>query len=165
MVCIGKLRLIWHITLFLIIWRLIHNVIATEDNLIKRGSTIISRCIFSGRDYETVIHMFIKCPFIMKNWNWLASFPGIPLDLSTFYTLFALATTARSLNFFFLFFFCWIPQLFTWSYYCSYCEYFVFFFWKCQIKDIFLNLSHDLIFVKSLCSSNMRSFQRSHVLF
>ncbi|GAU12289.1 hypothetical protein TSUD_141970 [Trifolium subterraneum] len=89
--CKGWTKLIWKLFIppakSLVIWRIMHNVIATDDNLIKRGFTVVSCCSLCGSSYKTTTHLFLCCPFIIQYWNWLSSLLGMPLDLSNFDSL------------------------------------------------------------------------------
>ncbi|CAJ2644686.1 unnamed protein product [Trifolium pratense] len=142
--CIGWTKFIWKLFIppsrSLVAWRIMHNVIATDDNLIKRGLTIVSCCSLCGSSYETVTHLFLRCPFIMQYWNWLSSLLGMPLDLSNFDSLLGICNKG------------WSPQLhdliiaaivnILWK------------VWKCRnnvrFNDIYPYFSRDLIYVKSL---------------
>ncbi|XP_045802493.1 uncharacterized protein LOC123896099 [Trifolium pratense] len=142
--CIGWTKFIWKLFIppsrSLVAWRIMHNVIATDDNLIKRGLTIVSCCSLCGSSYETVTHLFLRCPFIMQYWNWLSSLLGMPLDLSNFDSLLGICNKG------------WSPQLhdliiaaivnILWK------------VWKCRnnvrFNDIYPYFSRDMIYVKSL---------------
>jgi hypothetical protein len=50
----------------------------------KRGFTIVSCYSLYGTGYENATHLFLRCPFIVQNWNWLSSLLGLPLDISSF---------------------------------------------------------------------------------
>ncbi|CAJ2645397.1 unnamed protein product [Trifolium pratense] len=142
--CLGWTKFIWKLFIppsrSLVAWRIMHNVIATDDNLIKRGLTIVSCCSLCGSSYETGTHLFLRCPFIMQYWNWLSSLLGMPLDLSNFDSLLGICNKG------------WSPQLhdliiaaivnILWK------------VWKCRnnvrFNDIYPYFSRDLIYVKSL---------------
>jgi hypothetical protein len=63
----GLTKIIWRFFIpparFLITWRLVHNIISTEDNLPKRGFTIVSCCSLCGSSFETTNNLFLQCPF------------------------------------------------------------------------------------------------------
>ncbi|KAD6794467.1 hypothetical protein E3N88_05363 [Mikania micrantha] len=57
-------------------WRLLHNRLATKDNLVLRGllggSNVCSMC---GALEESAIHLFTACPVANMVWSWLAGCP------------------------------------------------------------------------------------------
>jgi ribonuclease HI len=71
----------------LVAWRIMHNVIATDDNLVRRGFPVVSCCSLCGRDYETADHLFLRCPFVTRYWSWLSVLLGRVIDVSNFNTL------------------------------------------------------------------------------
>jgi hypothetical protein len=67
----------------LVLWRVFHNIIATDDNLRRRGFLMVSCCSLCNQAYETSQHLFFECPFAIKWWNWLSSSIEFPLDISS----------------------------------------------------------------------------------
>ncbi|WJX18948.1 hypothetical protein P8452_08695 [Trifolium repens] len=82
----GWAKIIWRLFIppsrSLVMWRIMHNVIATDDNMVKRGFPIVSCCSRYGREYETADHLFLPCPFITRYWNWLSALIGRTVDTS-----------------------------------------------------------------------------------
>ena len=59
-------------SLSLLIWRLMHNKMPTDDNLMLRGSSLPSMCSSCQSCVETTTHLFFHCSFALKLWSWLA---------------------------------------------------------------------------------------------
>lgn len=57
----------------LMVWRLMHNKIPTDENLMERGCQIPSVCNLCLNNTETSSHLFFSCRFAVKLWSWLAS--------------------------------------------------------------------------------------------
>jgi len=56
-----------------LVWRLLHDKLPPDDNLIKRGCQFSSMCSLCGTSQETSYHVFIDCPFAYNIWYWLGS--------------------------------------------------------------------------------------------
>lgn len=56
-------------------------VCATDENLIKCGIIIVSRCDHCCIDAETVNHLFLTCHFATQLWQWLGGVGLIIKDL------------------------------------------------------------------------------------
>jgi hypothetical protein len=80
----------------LVTWRIMHNVIATYDNLVKRGFPIVSCCSLCGGAYETADHLFLRCPYTTRYWDWLSVLIGKPLDVSNFSALLGICSRGWS---------------------------------------------------------------------
>ncbi|KAF6143229.1 hypothetical protein GIB67_039012 [Kingdonia uniflora] len=52
-------------------WRFCHGKLPTDDNLQKKGISIISRCRLCSKGAETLTHLFWNCPFSSSLWSWL----------------------------------------------------------------------------------------------
>ncbi|KAM7465607.1 hypothetical protein LguiB_013169 [Lonicera macranthoides] len=52
-------------------WKLLQNKLPTQDNLQKRGMTMVSRCEICKSNLDNVEHVFITCPFAHTLWQWL----------------------------------------------------------------------------------------------
>jgi len=52
-------------------WRLLHMKLPTDENLRKRGCTIVSMCGFCLQAAESSHHIFFECPVTSKLWEWL----------------------------------------------------------------------------------------------
>nr|XP_007149215.1 hypothetical protein PHAVU_005G051200g [Phaseolus vulgaris]ESW21209.1 hypothetical protein PHAVU_005G051200g [Phaseolus vulgaris] len=56
---------------------MLNNSIATKDNLLRRGVSVVScLCELSGEEEETVCHLFFKCKFVWKFWGLCLSWLG-----------------------------------------------------------------------------------------
>lgn len=66
-----------------VVWRLMHNKLPTDDNLIARGCTVVSMCSLCGLACETSSHLFLACPFAVRLWQWLQGMIGCTIDLSS----------------------------------------------------------------------------------
>ena len=62
-----NLKLWPKVTLFL--WLVLHSSILTWDNLLKRGFTGPSICIFCGEAEETMNHLLNICPYSTQIWD------------------------------------------------------------------------------------------------
>jgi len=54
-------------------WRLMHNKVPTDENLMLRGSYLPSMCSSCHSCSETSFHLFFECSFAIRMWTWLAS--------------------------------------------------------------------------------------------
>jgi ribonuclease HI len=53
-------------------WRLMHEKLPTDENLMTRGCAIPSMCSFCHNHVESSFHIFFQCDFAIKLWSWLA---------------------------------------------------------------------------------------------
>ncbi|WMV17749.1 hypothetical protein MTR67_011134 [Solanum verrucosum] len=51
------------------VWLLAKEVVLTQENLMKRGITLCSRCFFCGETAETINHLFIQCKVTGQLWS------------------------------------------------------------------------------------------------
>jgi len=63
-----------------ITWRLLHNKLPTDENLRKRGCTIVSICCFCLQESESSHHIFFDCPVTSRLWEWLGKGTNQHLD-------------------------------------------------------------------------------------
>jgi hypothetical protein len=61
-----------HPSLSFLIWRLMHDKMPTDENLMLRGSSMPSMCSSCQCCAETTTHLFFDCTFALKLWSWLA---------------------------------------------------------------------------------------------
>ncbi|WJX41072.1 hypothetical protein P8452_28481 [Trifolium repens] len=140
----GWAKIIWRLFIppsrSLVMWRIMHNVIATDDNLVKRGFPIVSCCSLCGREYETADHLFLRCPFITRYWNWLSALIGRTVDTSNFSSLLGMCSRG------------WSPQVR--DIIIASIVNIIWLVWKCRnnirFNDILPNFPRDLIYLKSL---------------
>jgi len=57
----------------LLIWRLMHKKVPTDENLNSRGCSFPSMCSTCKSFTESSMHLFFECSFALKMWSWLAS--------------------------------------------------------------------------------------------
>ncbi|XP_058776647.1 uncharacterized protein LOC131650967 [Vicia villosa] len=56
----------------LLLWRLLHNKVPTDDNMAVRGFYLPSLCNLCGIMGETVEHLFFNCSFAARFWHFLS---------------------------------------------------------------------------------------------
>ena len=66
-------------------WLLLKGKILTSDNLKKRGFIVPSICPNFHKDEETILHLFISCPFSIQCWTALTEFAQ--LNWTSLYSL------------------------------------------------------------------------------
>jgi len=85
-------KLIWHASIppskSFLVWRLFHDKLPTDENLIKRGLQFPSICSLCGSNQETTSHLFLVCPFAISIWKWLFSITQLNCNLSSFIDIF-----------------------------------------------------------------------------
>jgi ribonuclease HI len=67
----------------LMAWRLMHDKMPTDENLILRGCIITSMCNLCHKHVETTFHMFFQCEFAVKLWSWLAGCLNLTIQFTT----------------------------------------------------------------------------------
>jgi hypothetical protein len=69
-------KLVWNADIppsrSLLAWRLMHEKLPTDENLMTRGCAVPSMCNFCCNHVETSFHIFFECQFAIKLWSWLA---------------------------------------------------------------------------------------------
>ncbi|WMV38554.1 hypothetical protein MTR67_031939 [Solanum verrucosum] len=58
-------------------WLVASQAVLTQDNLMKRGRQLCSRCFFCEAEIETVNHLFLQCKVTGKLWQWFINLRGI----------------------------------------------------------------------------------------
>jgi ribonuclease HI len=56
----------------LLVWRLMHGKVPTDENLMLRGCEIPSMCNLCNSHVESSFHLFFECHYAIKLWSWLA---------------------------------------------------------------------------------------------
>jgi len=88
-------KLIWHASVppskSFLVWRLFHDKLPTDENLIKRGLQFPSVCSLCGSNQETTSHLFLDFPFAISVWNWLSSITQLNCNLSSFMDILKIA--------------------------------------------------------------------------
>ncbi|CAN4077394.1 unnamed protein product [Withania somnifera] len=59
------------------IWLLAKEAVLTQDNLMKRGITLCSRCLLCGQTSETVNSLFLHCKYTQELWRIFLNLKGI----------------------------------------------------------------------------------------
>jgi hypothetical protein len=54
-------------------WRLMHNKVPTDENLMLRGCALPSMCSLCNKNVESSFHIFFECEFAIKIWSWFAN--------------------------------------------------------------------------------------------
>jgi hypothetical protein len=67
----------------LFIWRLMHNKVPTDENLMVRGCALPSMCSLCSLNVESSFHLFFECEFAVKLWSWLANCLNLVLQFTT----------------------------------------------------------------------------------
>jgi hypothetical protein len=67
----------------LMVWRLMHDKMPTDENLMIRGCTIPSMCSLCNKQVETTFHIFFQCDLAIKLWSWLAGCLNITIQFTT----------------------------------------------------------------------------------
>jgi ribonuclease HI len=68
----------------LLVWRLMHNKIPTDDNLMFRGCNLASQCSLCGKHSESSLHLFLECDFVVHIWMWFSSIININCNFASF---------------------------------------------------------------------------------
>ncbi|CAL0326332.1 unnamed protein product [Lupinus luteus] len=55
----------------------------TDDNLQRRGCSLVSICTLCKAHLETSEHLYLSCPFVIPIWQWLSSVFPIQFNLSS----------------------------------------------------------------------------------
>jgi hypothetical protein len=97
---LGWAKLIWHNSIppsnSFMMWRLLHNKIATDEVLASRGRLFPSMCSLCSKNSETTLHLFLQCPFALSIWNWFSSVVRLKINLASILDVFSLCN--RSWN-------------------------------------------------------------------
>jgi len=67
----------------LLAWRLMHNKLPTDENMMGRGCSIASICSSCNTSPESTFHLFFQCSLAMKLWSWLASLLNTNLQFNS----------------------------------------------------------------------------------
>jgi len=67
----------------LLAWRIMHDKVPTDDNLMSRGCLIPSMCSLCLSNNESTFHLFFQCPYTINIWKWFASVLNLNLHFQT----------------------------------------------------------------------------------
>ncbi|CAI8607605.1 unnamed protein product [Vicia faba] len=56
----------------LLVWRLQHSKVPIDDQLVRRGFNVISKCSLCNNSAESMDHLFFSCNFSLSLWHWLS---------------------------------------------------------------------------------------------
>ncbi|KAL3366928.1 hypothetical protein AABB24_011580 [Solanum stoloniferum] len=59
------------------VWLMAKEAVLTQDNVMKRGITLCSRCFLCGETAETVNHLFLHCKYTQQIWSIFLNRKGI----------------------------------------------------------------------------------------
>lgn len=68
----------------MLVWRILHDRMPTNENLIKRGSTLASVCSTCLKTSETTDHISFHCYVARKLWDWFATVLNSSLQFRDF---------------------------------------------------------------------------------
>ena len=66
------------------VWKVLRGRVLSEDLLQRRGICLASRCVLCGINAESLLHVFMTCPFSASIWDgWMTVFnmPNVPTSL------------------------------------------------------------------------------------
>jgi mannosylglycoprotein endo-beta-mannosidase len=66
----------------LLVWRLMHQKVPTDENLMSRGCAIPSICNLCSCHSESSFHIFFECAFAVRLWSWLAGCLNITIQFT-----------------------------------------------------------------------------------
>ncbi|CAJ2652437.1 unnamed protein product [Trifolium pratense] len=67
----------------LLVWRLMHDKVPTDENLMLRGCSFPSMCNLCNNHVESSFHIFFECEFAIKLWSWLARCLNLVLQFTS----------------------------------------------------------------------------------
>ncbi|GAU26607.1 hypothetical protein TSUD_102140 [Trifolium subterraneum] len=67
----------------LMVWRLLHHKLPTDDKLMMRGCLMPSVCNLCFCCSETIEHLFFYCPFALSIWNWFSSLINLHFTITS----------------------------------------------------------------------------------
>ena len=67
----------------MLVWRLMHEKLPTDENLRVRGCSFPSMCSLCCRRSESSIHLFFQCPFASILWAWLSRTINLSLNFNS----------------------------------------------------------------------------------
>ncbi|GAU51888.1 hypothetical protein TSUD_416730 [Trifolium subterraneum] len=67
----------------MLVWRLMHGKVPTDENLMIRGCLIPSMCNLCNRHVESSFHIFFECDYAIKLWSWFAGCVNLVLQFNS----------------------------------------------------------------------------------
>ncbi|KAK2364421.1 hypothetical protein QL285_089294 [Trifolium repens] len=78
---------IWNVAIppskSLMVWRLMHDKMPTDEKLMERGCVIPSMCNLCNNHVESSFHLFFECPYAIRLWSWLAGCLNVTLQFQS----------------------------------------------------------------------------------
>jgi hypothetical protein len=79
-------KIVWNISIppsrSMLVWRLMHHKIPTDENLMNRGCHLPSMCSICYSCSESSSHIFFHCHFANAMWNWFFSIINIQVSIT-----------------------------------------------------------------------------------
>lgn len=63
------------------VYQALQNKLPTKDNLRNHGMYIVSHCSMCMHASESVVHLFLECPFAQSIWQWVFNIFKVILNL------------------------------------------------------------------------------------
>ena len=67
----------------LVVWRLMHNKLPSDENLLFRGCYFPSMCSVCKSCSETTYHLFFECAFALNLWAWFGSILNSSIQINS----------------------------------------------------------------------------------
>ncbi|GAU27936.1 hypothetical protein TSUD_146500 [Trifolium subterraneum] len=67
----------------MLVWRLMHGKVPTDENLMIRGCLIPSMCNLCNRHVESSFHIFFEYDYAIKLWSWFAGCVNLVLQFNS----------------------------------------------------------------------------------
>ncbi|GAU28980.1 hypothetical protein TSUD_391800 [Trifolium subterraneum] len=64
-------------------WRLMHDKVPTDENLILRGCSIVSMCNLCNKHVESSFHILFECEYDVRIWSWLADCINVVIQFTS----------------------------------------------------------------------------------
>jgi hypothetical protein len=79
-------KIVWNISIppsrSLLVWRLMHQKLPTDDKLMERGCHLPSVCSLCYAHIETTSHLFFQCSFAISLWTWFLNLININFHIT-----------------------------------------------------------------------------------
>lgn len=80
-------KLIWQVPIpparSLMVWRLMHHKLPTDDKLMSRGCSLPSVCNLCFKCVESMDHLFFNCHFAISIWSWFSNLINTQFTISS----------------------------------------------------------------------------------
>jgi hypothetical protein len=82
----------------LFIWRLFHDKVPTDDNLLSSGCSLASVCSLCFNHIETTSHLFFECTYAAKVWTWFYNLINMVPSFQSLLDLFSVSDRGWNLQ-------------------------------------------------------------------